>query len=172
MVGIRIQALRSRDFDTMHKVWGRASTGSKASGLGDKAPWSCRIFIKQIQNLSISENKRNSLWSFSSTSELRIISRRHVDRRQVLLTVDRRPSLVDHTQRQALCTAQWWLGVTQRVARSVGVSEDLLRKPELTHFPSKIHMSYFPRPSTGYDHVNLSVSQFQLIILRTSQRDG
>jgi len=60
-----------------------------------------------------------------SYSELRIISRRHVDRRQVLSTVDRRPSPVDHTQRPALCTARWQLGLTQRVARSVGVSQHL-----------------------------------------------
>jgi len=38
----------------------------------------------------------------------------------------RRPSLDDHIQRPALCTARWRLGVTQRVARSVGVNQDLL----------------------------------------------
>jgi len=102
-----------------------ASTGSKASGLGDKTLWSWRIFVKQIRNSRISKNKRHSLRNFSPTSELRIISRRHVDRRQVLSTVDRRPSPVDHTQRPALCTAWWRLGVTQRVARSVGVNQDL-----------------------------------------------
>jgi len=42
----------------------------------------------------------------------------------MLSTVDRRPSPVDHTQRPALCTARWGLGVTQRVARSVGVKQD------------------------------------------------
>jgi len=33
--------------------------------------------------------------------QIKIISRRHVDRRPVLSTVDRRPSPVDHTQRRA-----------------------------------------------------------------------
>jgi len=75
---------------------GRAATGSKASGLGDKAPWSCRIFIKQIRNSNISKHKCNSLWSFSQTSDLRIISWWHIDRRQVLSTVDRWLSPVDH----------------------------------------------------------------------------
>jgi len=60
-------------------------------------------------------------------NNLRIISWQHVDRRQVLSTVDRRPLPVDHTQRPALYTARWRLGVTQRVARSVGVSQDLLK---------------------------------------------
>jgi len=107
--------------------WGRASTGSKASGLGDKAAWSCRkIFLKRIRHSNISKDMRDSLWSFSAMYELRIYSRRHVDRHQVLSTIDRRPSPVDHTQRPALCTARWWLGVTQCVARSVGVNQDLL----------------------------------------------
>jgi len=42
-------------------------------------------------------------------------------------TVDRRPSPVDHTQRPALCTARWWLGLTQSVARSVCVRQALFR---------------------------------------------
>ena len=37
--------------------------------------------------------KSNSLWSFSPTSELKIISRRYVDRRQVSSTVDRRSTV-------------------------------------------------------------------------------
>ena len=28
----------ARDFKSVHRVWSRASTGSKASGLGDKVP--------------------------------------------------------------------------------------------------------------------------------------
>jgi len=31
-----IQSLHVRDFEPMHEVWGHASTGSKASGLGTK----------------------------------------------------------------------------------------------------------------------------------------
>jgi len=102
--------------------------GSGPRGLvstGCKAPWSWRIFIKQIQNLNISKHKHNSFWSFSPTSELGIISRWHVDRCQVLSTIDRRPLPVGHTQRPAICTAQWWLDVTQHIARSVGVNQDL-----------------------------------------------
>ena len=54
------------------------------------------------------QNKCNFIWSFPPTSELRIISRRHVDRRQVLPTVDRRSSPVDHTARWRLSvTTQW-----------------------------------------------------------------
>jgi len=54
---------RTRDFEPIHKVRHHASTGSKASGVGDKTPWSWRIFIKQIRNSNISKEKRNSLWS-------------------------------------------------------------------------------------------------------------
>jgi len=82
---------------------------------------SCMVYRMSRLPMTLS----NFLWSFSPASELRIISRRHVDRRQVLSTVDRRLSLVDHTQRPALSTARWRLGVTQGVARSVGVKHDL-----------------------------------------------
>jgi len=34
--GRSIQALHERNFEPLHMVWGRASTGSKASGLGTK----------------------------------------------------------------------------------------------------------------------------------------
>ena len=72
----------------MHRVWGRASSGSKATGLGDKALWCWRIFVRQIQNLIISKHNDNFLWSFSPTSELRMIWWRHNDRCQVLSTVN------------------------------------------------------------------------------------
>jgi len=52
----------------------------------------------------------------------KVASLTDVYRRQVLTTVDWRPSPVDYTNRPALCTAWWRLGVTQRVVRSVGVS--------------------------------------------------
>ena len=67
-----IHSLHARFFEPLHRVWDRASTGSKAFGLGDKAPQSQRIFIKQIWNSNISKHNCNSLWSFSPTSELRI----------------------------------------------------------------------------------------------------
>ena len=35
--GRSIQLLRAQDFKPTHRVWGRASTGSKASGIGDKS---------------------------------------------------------------------------------------------------------------------------------------
>ena len=84
-----------------------------------QAHWSWRIFIKQIWHSNISKDKRKSLCSFSPTFELRIISRRHIDRRQELSVVDRRPSPVDHTQRPALCTWRW--SNAQR-----GVSQDVV----------------------------------------------
>jgi len=121
-----IQSLHVRDLELMHSVRGRATIGIQSFWSRGQSHRSWRIFIKQIRKSNISKNKRNSLWSFSSTSELRIISLRHVDRCQVLSTVDRRPSNVDNSQRPALCTARWRLGVMQRVARSVGVSQNLL----------------------------------------------
>jgi len=57
----------------------------------------CIKTTKQIQNSNVSKNKGNSLWGFFPTSKLRI-SRWHVDRRQVLSTVDRRLSPVVQTQ--------------------------------------------------------------------------
>jgi len=50
--------------------------GYFAGGYGAYHPmgifwWSWRIFTKQVWNSSISKNKRNSLWSFSATSELK-----------------------------------------------------------------------------------------------------
>jgi len=54
------------------------------------------------------------------------ILRRHIRRRQVLSTVDRRPSPVDQSASSFVhsTNARWRLGVTQRVALSVGVSQD------------------------------------------------
>ena len=157
----------------MHKVRGRASTGSKASGVGDKALWSWRIFIKQIRNSCISQHKHNSLWNFS-TSELRIISRQRVDvdRRQVLSAVDWRPSPVDRTQRLALCTARWRLGVTQRVARSVGVSQDLFNKSESNYrksYSSKYRKMYF-KVEINMVHVLQKLCRWQVVSCLTIQR--
>ena len=101
-----------------------------------KPPWSWRIFIKQIRNSNISKNKCNSLWSFSPTSELRIISWRHVNCRQVLSTVDRRPSPVDHTQRPAFTTTT---GYDACVARGSFVS-------------GKTCSNLYPAPSTDEGH--------------------
>jgi len=86
--------------------------------LGDPLPLLQTITISTFC-IAISKHKRNSLWSFSPTSELRIISRRHVDRSQVLSTVDQRPSLVDHTHHPAWCTAHDddWVWRTRRAVR-------------------------------------------------------
>ena len=84
MVGLYSYCMRRTSSQCiMHRVQGCAITGSKVSGMVDKAPWCWRIFIKQIRY--ISKNKHYSLWSSSPTSELSIILRR---RRQVLSTVD------------------------------------------------------------------------------------
>jgi len=104
---------------------GHASTSFKASGLADKALWSWRIFFKQMQNSSISKNKCNSPWSFSPTSELRIISQQHVNCCQLLSTVNWWPSPVIRIHCPALCTAWWQLGVMQCIAQFVGVSQNL-----------------------------------------------
>ena len=120
-----IQPLHARDFEPMYRFCSHASTGSKASSLEDKAPWSSRIFIKWTGKLNISKHKHSSLWSFSPTCGLRIISQWHVDHRQVQSTFNRWPSPVDHTQCPALCTARWRLGVMQRVTQSAGVNQDL-----------------------------------------------
>ena len=119
-----IQSLRVWDFELMHAVQGHAATVSRV-GLGDKACWSWRIFVKQIWNSNISRNKHNFLLSFSPTSELRIILLRHIDRRQVLSTAGWQLSPVDHTQHSALCTARWWLDVMQCISQSVDISQDL-----------------------------------------------
>ena len=68
------------------------------------------------------ENLQKSVILSGAFPKLRIISRQHFDRHQVLLTVDWRPSPVNHTQHPALW---WWLGVTQCITQSVGVSHDL-----------------------------------------------
>jgi len=48
---------------------------------GQSPPPLNRIFTKQIRNSNNCKYKRNYLWSFSPTSELRIISQRHIGRR-------------------------------------------------------------------------------------------
>jgi len=74
--------------------------------MGTKPP-KLENIIKHIglRNSNISKHRRNSLWSFSLISELRIIIRRHADRRKCCQqsTDDRRLSI----------TARWRLGVTQ-----------------------------------------------------------
>ena len=46
--GRYVQSLLARDFGPMHKIRGHVCAEFKASDLGDKAPCSWRIFIKQI----------------------------------------------------------------------------------------------------------------------------
>jgi len=92
---------RALDFESMHRVQGHASTGSKASGLEDKAPWSSRIFIKQIQNSN--KNKRNSVWTKNNFAMAHQLSPSVVNSR-------RWPSPVNYTQHPALCRVRWRLG--------------------------------------------------------------
>ena len=99
-----------------------------------------------------------------------------VDRRQVLSTVDRRPSSVDHTRCPALCTTRRRLGVTQRVARSVGVSQDLYSKIkiqvgdrdeqncQLSHAEIRLPASQF-RPTSYIFH-------FSMCLLATLESDS
>jgi len=53
----------------------------------------CHTARSMMSSSDVTQTRR-----FSPTSELKISSRRHVYSRQVLSTVDRRPSPVDHTQ--------------------------------------------------------------------------
>ena len=78
----------------------------------------------------------------------------------VLSTVDRRPSPVDHTQRPALCTARWRLGVTQRVALSVGVSQDLVIS--LLLFLCTISTRFLRVPQKNLHSYNLNCSEIFL----------
>ena len=83
-----------------------------------------------LRKLTYLQNKGISLWNYVPNSELKKIwqssataSRRSVSdngRGQVLSTVDRRPSPVDHIQRPASCRARWTIGLD--VARRVGPS--------------------------------------------------
>jgi len=70
-----IQSLHLHYFELICRVWCGASSGFKVADLGDKAPWSWRIFIKQIRNLNSSKNILSSFWSFSPTSGLTVILR-------------------------------------------------------------------------------------------------
>jgi len=69
-----MQSLHLWDFQPVHRVQGHASTGSKASGLGTKPPEAVEYLSKKTKFEYLPKNKHNSLWSFSPTSELRIIS--------------------------------------------------------------------------------------------------
>jgi len=78
-------------------------------------------FWSRGQTMKAGEHLSNK-YEIRIFQSLRIISGRHVDRRQVLSTFDPRPSRaspVNHTHRPALCTARRRLGVTQRVRRAV-----------------------------------------------------
>jgi len=119
--GCYIYTLYARVFEPMHRVQVCAYTRFKASGLGDKAPWSWSTFGKQMRNLNISKNKHKFLWSFSWASELRIILWRHVDRCQVLSTVDHCLSITLSVQLYAHRDDDW---VWQCFAQSV--TQDLL----------------------------------------------
>jgi len=65
-------------------------------------------------NTDVRTDRRGTTWSITIAlcsailiaSDALIILQRHVDRRQVLSTVDRRPLPVDHTQRPDLCSAR------------------------------------------------------------------
>ena len=87
----------------MHRVWGHASTGSKASGLGVKAHWSWRMFIKQLQNSNVS---KHSLWSSSPNSELRIILQQHIDHHQMLSTDYKRQQSTNDCRRLIILSVQ------------------------------------------------------------------
>jgi len=73
--------------------------------------------MKQIRNLNISKHKRNALWNFSPTCELRIFSRRHVDRRQMLST----------------STADYRLSITLKM--TAGVIQNLFNSGTAYHSP-------------------------------------
>jgi len=96
----------------MHRVWGCASAGSNASGLGDKVPEAGEYLSNKYKNSIVSKNKRNSLWSFPNLWTKNNFAMEH-------------QSPVNQTQCPASCTLWWWLDVMQCVSQSVFVSPDL-----------------------------------------------
>ena len=108
--GRSIQSLRVRDFEPMHMILGRASTGSEASGLGIPSG----AFLQPL-NKNKNKNKHKNNVATARRSSPSVVNSRPT-------TVARRSHSASSFVRRTMTTGCY----TQRVARSVVVSQDLL----------------------------------------------
>jgi len=104
--GRAVQLLHARDFKSVHRIWGRSSTVSKAYGLGAKPPeageyLSNKYEIRMSPSISIIPSG-----AFLQPLK-RIILQQLVDRRQVLSIVDRRLSIILNIQLGAQHDDNW-----------------------------------------------------------------